>query len=200
MTPFIQSLHSMSGVSSKAMSRRSYQASKSKASKEQKQSELGKFVSNWRESCFVGYRIVNPSKILHNPKEWGRELNHSHVCDLRDALFVDDTEPQTGEVVVFNTTKEECQELLEKNSLKEFYARKQYYLSGNHTADAMKAISEIVPNVPKWRRHTCKVYATPTEQTHPDTLRALRGESDLQNKKHDVINMAGFKEYFPKMV
>lgn len=187
------------GVSKKSTSRIKYHKEQKKADKPS-QSELGKFVRQWRDECLSCAVALNPTKILHPPKSWGRNVDQSYVCDLRDALYLDDSQPQHGEVVVFNADPTEVEAMLKGGDKSAFYKLKPYYLSGNHTGAAMCAIQELAPQERKWKSHFCTIFASKEPMDHPDTLRAIRGESDLQNKKHNLSRKVGFKEYFPKMV
>ena len=76
---------------------------------------------------------MNPKHVNHNPVEWGKPMDQAFVSELSEAMFVDSTDPEPGEVILFNTTTEECLAMSES----EMYRRGCWYLSGNHTSEAM---------------------------------------------------------------
>jgi hypothetical protein len=148
----------------------------------------------------VGRIVVNPTQMQHNPEEWGRPLDIEYARKLGLALFTDSAQPQEGEIIIFKTTMKEAKRLTKKTGLKEMYKRKAFYISGNHTGEAMACCQDADPDARSWREHECILYQVETDQDDPETLRFLRGESDMTNKKHLLFKAVSFKEYFPKMV
>jgi hypothetical protein len=139
---------------------------------------------------------ANPVKVHHNPSEWGRPLDNKYASDLGESMYEDSTTPEEGEVIMFGVKPSVAQRM----SIKEMYAKGLWYLSGNHTAEGMVMVQAVEPDDKRWQEHDVLLFSTDQEQDDPVTLRFLRGESDLQNKKHKLKKDITFAEYFPKMV